>query len=153
MADPGSPFRLRMARQSDIPQLAEIERASFTTPWSDTQLAAQLVKPEGRMLAAVGGEVVIAYVSWDVVLDEGQIANLAVRPDWRRRGVATALCAGLIEHARKEGLTRLTLEVQAAKTGARSLYLSLGFVETGRRPGYYQAEKDDAILLDFDLAE
>jgi ribosomal-protein-alanine N-acetyltransferase len=82
-----------------------------------------------------------------------QVQNLAVHPAFRRRGVGRFLLAEGLREAHRRGARLATLEVRPSNLAARRLYASLGFVETGRRPGYYQAEGEDALLLDCRLEE
>ena len=75
------------------------------------------------------------------------LLNLAVRPDQRRRGISRALLSHALERSRNLGVTVAWLEVRPSNTAARNLYKSFGFKEVGRRPGYYDDTKEDAILL------
>ena len=144
-------LELRPVRTGDLPRLAELERSCFSAPWSEAQLEALLSNSQGKMLAAVRGDKIVGYVSWEQVLDEAQVANLEVDPAWRRQGIARQLVSAMISQARSEGASRLTLEVQAGKAGARRLYEEQGFVPTGLRKGYYKIDRDDAILMDLRL--
>ena len=99
-------------------------------------------------LAAVAGDgAVLGYVSLSWVLDEGYINNVAVRPDCRRMGIATALLEALRRQGLEKGLSFLTLEVRERNRGARALYAGLGFAEAGQRRGYYLHPKEDAIIM------
>ena len=81
------------------------------------------------------------------MLDEGYINNVAVRPDCRRMGIATALLEALRRQGLEKGLSFLTLEVRESNRGARALYAGLGFAEAGQRRGYYLHPKEDAIIM------
>ena len=84
-----------------------------------------------------------AFLVYRRLVDETEILNLAVSPEVRRRGVATAL----VRHLADMHLGDVLLEVRASNTAARALYRSLGFVEQGLRKGYYRDPVDDALLL------
>ena len=133
---------------SHIPQVEEIERACFPDPWSKKLLEDLLAEEHARTLAAVAGDgAVLGYVSLSWVLDEGYINNVAVRPDCRRMGIATALLEALRRQGAEKGLSFLTLEVRESNRGARALYAGLGFAEAGQRRGYYLHPKEDAIIM------
>ncbi len=133
---------------SHIPQVEEIERACFPDPWSKKLLEDLLAEEHTLTLAAVAGDgAVLGYVSLSWVLDEGYINNVAVRPDCRRMGIATALLEALRRQGLEKGLSFLTLEVRESNRGARALYAGLGFAEAGQRRGYYLHPKEDAIIM------
>jgi ribosomal-protein-alanine N-acetyltransferase len=133
---------------SHIPQVEEIERACFPDPWSKKLLEDLLAEEHALTLAAVAGDgAVLGYVSLSWVLDEGYINNVAVRPDCRRMGIATALLEALRRQGVEKGLSFLTLEVRESNRGARALYAGLGFAEAGQRRGYYLHPKEDAIIM------
>lgn len=133
---------------SHIPQVEEIERACFPDPWSKKLLEDLLAEEHALTLAAVAGDgAVLGYVSLSWVLDEGYINNVAVRPDCRRMGIATALLEALRRQGAEKGLSFLTLEVRESNRGARALYAGLGFAEAGQRRGYYLHPKEDAIIM------
>ena len=128
--------------------MEEIERACFPDPWSKKLLEDLLAEEHALTLAAVAGDgAVLGYVSLSWVLDEGYINNVAVRPDCRRMGIATALLEALRRQGAEKGLSFLTLEVRESNRGARALYAGLGFAEAGQRRGYYLHPKEDAIIM------
>jgi ribosomal protein S18 acetylase RimI-like enzyme len=94
---------------------------------------------------------VVGCFSAMIVLDELQIDNVAVAAWWRGRGIASELVAAGLFHARQSGCRSAVLEVRTANLPARQLYLKSGFIEVGRRPGYYQHPTDDAIIMTADL--
>ena len=137
----------------DLPTLAALEEACFSTPWSRDALAAELGKKEAIFLVArLDGEIA-GYAGMNFVLDEGYLDNVAVFPAFRRRGVARALISRLISQSRALGLAFLTLEVRPSNAGAIALYQSLGFREAGRRRNYYTHPPEDALLLTLWLGE
>lgn len=130
-----------------LPQAAALEKVCFSMPWSEELLRRALADPHQLWLGAVTGERLLGYAGMQTVLDEGYIDNIAVDPAFRRRGVASALLGRLIEIARGEGLAFLTLEVRKSNLGAIALYERFGFRRVGRRRGYYEKPREDAILM------
>lgn len=137
-----------------LPAVQQIERACFPQPWSERVFAAELKNPHALPLCllTLPSEMPVAYLILWLVGEEVQVQNLAVHPGFRRRGLGRHLLRLGLAEAAARGAKVATLEVRPSNLAARRLYLSLGFVQTGRRPGYYQTEKEDAILLDCDLA-
>lgn len=135
-----------------IPGIAEIERLCFAQPWSEAALREELFNESASFIAALTEDGRVAgYAGLHCVLDEGYIANVAVRPDFRRQGVAEALLGAFLRFGRAK-LAFLTLEVRASNTPAISLYEKHGFREVGRRKGYYQDPKEDAIIMTLEFA-
>ncbi len=130
-----------------------IERVSFAKPWQRRLFEAELRHSHALLLGALTlpAETLAGYLCLWLVADEAQVQNLAVHPAFRGRGVGRYLLVQGLGEARRRGARVATLEVRPSNLAARRLYASLGFREVGRRPGYYQAEGEDALLLDCDL--
>ena len=131
-----------------LDQMEEIERLCFSDPWSRRLLSELLENEAAATLAAVGEDgTVLGYAGIQVVLDEGYVNNVAVRPEYRRQGVASQLLEVFRRFGEGQGLAFLTLEVRDSNQAARALYARHGFVEAGRRKNYYQHPKEDAIIM------
>lgn len=139
-----------MAEQH-LPALAAIEKACFAAPWSENALREELGK--GIFLVAETGEGPAGYIGCQTVLDEGYITNVAVAPAYRRQGVGRELVGALLAHARRQGLTFVTLEVRRGNAPAIALYEGLGFVPVGVRKGFYRNPPEDAVLMTCYLEE
>ena len=135
--------------ETDAGQLTEIEQECFAHPLEETQIRSLLGDEKNIFLAAREGGLLTGSVWVQTVLDEGYIGNVAVRPAFRRRGLADALLQALQALGREKELSFLTLEVRAGNTPAIALYEKNGYVRVGRRPGYYDHPKEDAILMTF----
>ena len=143
---------LRPARDADIDAVVAIEHASFGDPWNRSAFVDLIDDPRVAFLIAdVGGAVRGYVVAW-FVLDEGEIGNLAVAREARRRGIGALLLDGAIAAVRASDVDTLYLEVRDSNAAARALYASRGFVEVGRRREYYRKPKEDALVLRLDLA-
>ena len=146
-------FTIRPMAAEDVPALAEIERACFSTPWSEASLAAELQKPGAVFLVAELDGETAGYAGMNWVLDEGYMDNVAVLPAFRRQGVARALMEALAARARELGLSFLTLEVRLSNTEAAALYRGLGFREAGRRRNFYARPTEDALILTKEMTD
>jgi ribosomal-protein-alanine N-acetyltransferase len=132
----------------DVDAIVEIEKLSFSTPWSRSALLSELRYPRQAvyLVARVKGRVV-GYVGMWTVGNEGHITNIAVHPDYRGKGVGTRLLSFLIAVARSRDINALTLEVRQSNVRARKLYERMGFVASGIRTGYYCDNNEDAIIM------
>ncbi|MCX7889007.1 MAG: GNAT family N-acetyltransferase [Rhodobacteraceae bacterium] len=127
--------------------LARLHAACFTfpRPWSEAEFAALLGDPTVRLVAAGGG-----FLLGRVVAGEAEILTLAVLPAMRRRGIGRDLLARFLDAAAAEGAERAVLEVAETNAAARALYRGAGFVEAGRRRGYFarpDGAREDALAL------
>ena len=136
---------------SHVAQVAELEKLCFSDPWSENSIASELKNPLSFWLVALDGERIAGYVGSQTVMDESDMMNVAVHPDYRKQGIATALIVGLVEELRKRGSRCLTLEVRASNETAISVYSKLDFQEVGRRKNYYRNPREDALILRKDL--
>ena len=137
-----------------VPQVAAIERQCFPDPWSERMLREHLDNQCAAALAAVDQDGrVLGYAGVLVVLDEGYITNVAVAPQYRRRGIASALLGVFDRFARGNRLAFLTLEVRASNAAAIALYEKLGYRRAGRRKNYYEHPREDAILMTLEFPD
>ena len=135
--------------ESDLEGILEVERESFTSPWTREMYAWELQNravchiyivrtPECR---------VTGFCAFWLVFDEIHINNLALRPGYRGQGYGTALLHHVLLEARRLGARRATLEVRAGNAGALRLYERLGFYVAGTRRNYYTNPVEDALIL------
>ncbi len=142
-------FQIRDMREDDLPQVIEIEHISFSTPWSEESFLTEISNPLSLCLVATKGSLIIGYICGGYVMDEGHILDLAVRPEFRRRGVAKRLVRHMLGKLYLCGCKEVFLEVRASNMAARNLYESLGFRMAGLRRGYYIRPKEDAAIMKF----
>lgn len=161
-ASPSTALTIRRCVPQDLERIASIERASFSDPWSFETFSAALALRHMRFLVAEEGgrdggaggaaPALVGYVVALVMADEGEIADVAVAPSARCRGIGRALLERIMADVMEVGLRALYLEVRESNAAARALYRSLGFEQVGRRRGYYQHPSEDALVLKRDLA-
>lgn len=147
-------FTIIPMTDSHLPAVAALEKVCFPAEaWSENLFRAALDDPNTAILLAEGeGGAVLGYAVLSVILDEGNLDNIAVAPEYRRRGVAGALLSALTGFGR-EHLAVLMLEVRASNTPALALYEKHGFRAVGRRKNYYSVPKEDAILMNLEFAK
>lgn len=140
-------YQLVPMDHSHLPAVAALERLCFTTPWNEAMLEEELYNDTASFIVAQrdDGEV-LGYAGLHVILDEGYIDNVAVRPEYRRQGVADRLLDVFCRFGQAH-LAFLTLEVRPSNTAAVALYEKHGFREAGRRKNYYENPTEDALLL------
>ena len=130
-----------------VEQVAQLEKLCFSCPWSEKAVSGELSNPLSLWIVAVEGEQVIGYVGSQSVMGEADMMNIAVAPEFRRQGVAETLVEKLISLLKFSDVYCLTLEVRDSNVPAIALYEKMGFVQVGRRPNYYTAPKEDALIL------
>lgn len=140
-------FRIVDVSAEHITQIEEIERKCFSRPWTVGQLRSQMRDAQHEFIAAVDDGRVLGYVGLMYVLDEGYISNVAVHPDARRQGIGDTLIDALAAKAAELELAFLTLEVRESNAPAIALYAKHGFHPVGKRKNYYDAPKEDAVLM------
>ena len=133
--------------ESHVKAVAELEKLCFSEPWSENSVASELKNKLALWLVAEEDGRLAGYIGSQTCGDESDVMNVAVHPDFRRRGIAEALINDLVEQLNAIGSHCLTLEVRASNVPAISLYEKLGFTEVGRRKNYYRNPKEDALIL------
>jgi len=139
----------RLDPEANLDPIVEIERASFSTPWTADMFRWELRNAEvsATYVLRTADRAVAAFCCVWTVLDELHINNVAVRPGLRRRGFASVLLERVMEQAVSQGATKATLEVRRSNVAALRLYDRLGFTVSGVRPNYYSNPVEDALIL------
>ena len=140
-------MKIETMNASHVAQIAELEKLCFSDPWSTNSIASELDNKLAFWLVAMEENQVAGYIGSQTVMDETDMMNVAVHPDYRRKGIAEALINDLVENLKKMGSHCLTLEVRASNVPAITLYEKLGFTEIGRRKNYYRNPREDALIL------
>jgi len=132
----------------DLDDVMVLERLSFTIPWSREAFIEEITKNMFAIyISAKVGKVAVGYAGMWKVCDEGHITNVAVHPEFRRKGIGAKLIEELISLARKENIVRMTLEVRKGNIPAKELYSKYGFKVEGLRKGYYTDNGEDAVIM------
>jgi ribosomal-protein-alanine N-acetyltransferase len=139
-------------RRPDLDEVLLIERASFSLPWSRGAFVYEMEQNQvARCLVVREEERVLGYICLWEVADELHVTNIAVHPAARRRGLARAMLAQVMDEARRRSTRIVVLEVRPSNVEARALYDSLGFRVVGRRRGYYYDTGEDALVMEATL--
>ena len=140
-------YLIEPARLADLDEIMEIERESFTAPWTPESIADEIKRPWSifRVLRNDEGRI-LAYLNFWVIREELHILNIATHPDHRRRGLALLLMDQLLEDAQRSASTEILLEVRQSNIGARQLYEGLKFTRIGVRKAYYGDSGEDALV-------
>lgn len=135
-------------RPQHIDQMEQIEIECFSVPWSREALEEELDNPCAHYVVCCDGAGnVMGYIGSRIVLDSADITNVAVRPQYRRRGIAAQLVAMMLEQLAAKGAASVLLEVRESNLPARNCYAQAGFTVVGRRKNYYELPKEDALLM------
>ena len=147
-------YQLIPMTSEHLDQVAEIERLCFSDPWSRRMLSEHLENECAATIVVQGTDgTVLGYAGLLVVLDEGYITNVAVRPEYRRQGIASELLKVFRRFGEGNHMAFLTLEVRASNTAARALYQKHTYAEVGCRKNYYEHPKEDAIIMTLEFAK
>ena len=133
--------------ESHVAQVAALETLCFSDPWSENSVASELTNPLSLWLIAEEDGRVCGYIGSQTVLDETDMMNIAVHPDYRRRGIAAGLISELVNRLKARGSHILRLEVRQSNAPAITLYERLGFKQLGLRKNYYRNPKENALIL------
>ena len=142
------PPELRALEADDLPRVVEIERYTFSDPWSAASFKEALTQTHLVGIGAFDSDgVLLGYAFASRAADQGEILNLAVAPDRRRCGVGTALLTSLLERLLASGTRSVYLEVRRSNRAAKDLYLGAGFQVLGHRLSYYRRPTEDALTM------
>jgi ribosomal-protein-alanine N-acetyltransferase len=139
---------LRRLESGDLDAVEEIERVSYPTPWSRSMFAAELQKPSSLAIGAYHGSgELVGYAIVSRYVDAWHVMNIAVIPEFRRRGIGKSLLERLFEVTASDPQRGYTLEVRVSNADAIRLYEKLGFEARGIRRGYYTDNREDALIM------
>src|SRR5258708_8077999 len=140
-------IEIRVLELNDLNAIEAIEQKAYPTPWSRSMFASELGKPTSICLGAFEGEDLVGYVTNSRYVDAWHVMNVAVDPEHKRRGIATALLERLFELTHDDERRGYTLEVRVSNEDAITLYEKLGFEPRGIRRGYYTDNREDALIM------
>lgn len=137
---------VKKAELLDVPQIAEIERASIPQPWSEAAFTSALANEKAVTLAAFCGGVLCGFITGVYLLDTADIYSVAVSSEYRQKGVGKRLLEEFFS-ALPDEVNNVCLEVRESNTPAIKLYEKLGFERAGLRKNFYQDPRENAVLM------
>lgn len=147
-------FEIREVCEADIKAVAALEKICFTDPWSEEMFSSLIKGHSGKCFAVFSDVKICAYAAVYVIAGDEQLrdgdtelANIAVSPEYRRRGIAKMLMDRVYAVAKENFCSDIFLEVRRSNLAAQSLYLSEGFIVYGERKNYYTSPREDAVLM------
>ncbi len=137
----------RRMTPEDVPFISRLEEETFSMPWSLESFLQMITKEDTRYYVAEEGGHLLGGCGLWMIAGEGNITNVAVAKDARRRGVGTGLLTYLMQEGNREGVSAYTLEVRISNEAAIHMYEKLGFVSEGIRPNFYEKPTEDAMIM------
>lgn len=135
--------------EGSVNDIFNISKECFSTPWSIESIKAELTNPLAKYIIALDEEnnAVVGFVGAWIIVGEASITNIAVTSNYRNKGIANYLIKSLIKTCLDLNCYLINLEVRASNIKAQNLYKKNGFLVDGLRKGYYEDNKEDAILM------
>jgi ribosomal-protein-alanine N-acetyltransferase len=139
---------VRRLAESDVDAVVSIEAEAFSSPWSRETFLDLVQRPGLELLVMEDREVgIIGYAVLWCIVDQGELANMAVIPSFRGRGLGSLLLSRVLDRARERGVETVYLEVRVSNEAAVKLYTRFGFSDIGLRRAYYEHPKEDARVM------
>lgn len=134
-------------RPEHIPAVAELERICFGTHWTATNFPKELDNPRCFYYVTLKKQQPVGYLGFWQILEEAHITTVGVHPSIRKRHIAQRMLCFMMDDCLARDVHWITLEVKASNLQAQKLYQKFGFAVMGRRKNYYQADKEDALIM------
>ena len=141
------PFLFRPMCKEDVKAVAQIEQICFRSPWTEHMLMSEMKNRLAHYHVMEQEGKIAAYAGMWILFDEAHITNVAVLPQYRRKGLGRKLMLFSMQTAVRFGANKMTLEVRESNVGAQTLYAGVGFVKAGKRRKYYSDTGEDAYIL------
>ena len=138
---------INLMKEDDIDEILDISSLSFSICWSKSSYMQELNNPVAKYFVAKVDNKVVGFAGTWIVLDEAHITNIAIHPNYRKQGIASKLLEELLSYCKSQGCVAYTLEVRKSNIAAKALYEKYNFKQEGIRKGYYEDNKEDAILM------
>jgi len=146
-------IQIKLAGEKELPSIMEIENTLFSVPWSEQGFLTEMCGRDGFVAVAMEEEKVLGFAVLHRFGDEAELFNIAVAPENQRRGIGQMLMEWLGYTAMSQNIGRVFLEVRISNEPAKKLYEKNGFRPVGLRKGYYDAPKEDAVLMAKDIGK
>ncbi len=144
--------RFRKLTEDDIKQVANLEQENFKDAWSISSIRETFLQAQALIAVAEVESKIVGYCILYHVLDEGEIARIAVSNGFRRKGIGRGILDFVSQYCVEEQVRRLLLDVREGNRTARKFYEQYGFTEDGIRKAFYDNPKEDAVLMSMTIA-
>ncbi len=143
-----SDIKIRLMTEKDIDEVYEINRLSFSSPWSRENFEREILNNKiAKYFVVEKDNRIVGYIGFWQIFREAQITAIAVHPDFRRKGIGEAMLDYIIELCKKNSIEEIVLEVRVSNTIAQNLYLKKGFKKVGIRKWYYRDGEDALVMI------
>lgn len=142
-------LEIKVLDERHLEDVIRIEKECFSKPWSENAVRDLLLSDKAQLQGAFDGDKLVGYSCLEWVLDEGSLTNIAVCKEYRKKGIGAKLMAALMKSAEEKELAFITLEVRVSNLPAVNLYRKFGFTDVGTRRNYYDAPREDALLMTY----
>ena len=140
-------IKIDLMSEFDIDSVHEISKLSLPESWNRKSYAEEVYNSNSVYIVAKTDSMVVGFAGVLIIAGEGTLSNIAVHPDFRRNKIGERLLKSLIDNSEFLGYKDITLEVRSSNEAAKTLYIKYGFKEEGIRKGYYQDNREDAIIM------
>ena len=141
-------LKIEKMQKVDLDDIMEIEQASFSDAWAKEGFLQSIDQPYSLMLTAKFRDKVVGYCCLYCILDEGEIINVAVHPQWRGKGVGTQMLDSMLAMGKEQGVMRFLLDVRVSNYPAQKLYENAGFVKIACQKNFYEMPVEDGWLME-----
>ena|SRR5690625_2885896 len=141
-------IHIRKMIEGDLKEVMEIEKVSFSSPWSRNVFAQEVKENRyAHYFVLEDGNKVVGYAGMWIVIDDAQVTNIAIHPNYRGKKLGEKLFGYLLQYALHQGVVRLSLEVRVSNLVAQRMYRKFGLVPAGIRKNYYTDNQEDALIM------
>ena len=138
---------IREMNASDVEAASKIESEVFSMPWSAEDFLEMVEADYAHYYVAEADGVLAGCCGIRDIVGEGEITNVVVAADFRKRGIGRKMMEYMLKEADERGIGDCTLEVRISNAPAIRLYESLGFKGEGIRPHFYEKPVEDALIM------
>ncbi len=142
---------VRRMQLSDVNEIARLEKNTFSDAWTEKGILDTLHQQQAFVIIGEIDDKVVGYCIVYYVLDEAEVARIAVDDACKRQGVGRAILKEVEDICKEKEITRILLDVRESNETARAFYRNYGFVEDGIRKNFYEMPKEHAVLMSKDV--
>lgn len=142
-----SSYKIKAMNSSHVEGVFEVSKLSLSETWNMESIERELSNKLAKYFVALDGDKVIGFIGMWIILDEGDITNIAVHPNYRKQGIGNLLINRLVSLCKESNINSLTLEVREGNIPAQNLYKKHEFKEEGLRKNFYDNPKENAIIM------